>query len=134
MNYSYRRFFLSALLLPATLAMPTPSFAVQGYALTTIVSVLLESTPLPSPATGLLYGGCMAYLAVPVGSATNSPNCPGNWVAFSCDGTYTSKDTAQMMLDQAQLAWATKRMVLVYVDDTRLHNGYCFANRIDVRE
>jgi len=35
-------------------------------------------------------------------------------------------------VDQAQLALATGKSELVVIDDTRRHNGYCFANRIDV--
>ena len=36
------------------------------------------------------------------------------------------------MLDQAQLALTANKKVWVQVLDTRQHNGYCFANRIDV--
>jgi hypothetical protein len=53
-------------------------------------------------------------------------------VSLSCDGTYTSKDTAQMLFDQAQLASVTKKVANVFVDDTKLHNGFCTATRIDV--
>ena len=73
------------------------------------------------------YGGCMALLA-----ASPSPTCPGNYVAFSCDGTYAPKDMAFHMLDQAQLALALKKTVLVGIDDAKRHNGYCTATRLDV--
>ena len=124
--------FNSCLLL-AALALPTPAFAVQGTLLSTVVGVLVTTDPLPPPATtGLMFGGCMAYLSTALSAASPTPNCPLNWVSFSCDGTYASKDAANLMLDQAQLAWATKRQVYVKVDDTKLHNGYCTATRLDV--
>jgi hypothetical protein len=74
----------------------------------------------------------MANLTKPVGQAQGSPNCPGNWVALSCDGTYTTKEAAQRMFDQAQLASSTNKGVFLVVDDTKLHNGYCTVTRIDV--
>ncbi len=118
----------------AALALPTPALALQGSIVSSVLIVSVNSAPLPPPAkTGLFFGGCMAYLANPIASATPSVNCPGNWVSFSCDGTYASKEAAGLMLDQAQLAWATKRPVFVVVNDTKLHNGYCTANRFDIR-
>ena len=127
-----RKSVFVALLLFAALALSTPTLAVQGYVVSTVLGISVISSPLPPPATtGLLYGGCMAYLANPINTATNSPNCPSNWVAFSCDGTYNSQSNAQMLLDQAQLSWTMHKEVVVYVDDTELHNGVCTAFRID---
>ncbi|MFZ4700988.1 MAG: hypothetical protein ACOYMG_13140 [Candidatus Methylumidiphilus sp.] len=121
---------LSALaLLSAALALPTPTLAAQGSVYGNILGVLVSADPQPAPATGLLYGGCMAYMTVPFPA---SLNCPANWVSFGCDGTYASKDAAAMMLDQAQLIWATKRSASVILDDSMKINGYCVANRIDM--
>jgi hypothetical protein len=78
------------------------------------------------------FGGCMALLDKPINTASNVPNCPANWVSFSCTGTFTSKDMAFHLLDQAQLALALNKQVMVIVDDTKKHNDYCFALRIDV--
>ena len=36
------------------------------------------------------------------------------------------------MLDQAQLALVTTKTVSVTINDAKKHNGYCFAQRIDV--
>jgi len=116
-------------LLVAALALPTPALALKGALTATVVGVMATSQPAT---TGLTYGGCMAALAKTISSATPSVNCLGQWVSFSCDGTYASKDTASLMFDQAQLAWATKRPVYVQVDDTKLHNGYCTAIRLDL--
>lgn len=101
-------------------------FAVQGALLNVRVLRTLVA------ANGV-FGGCMALLDTPVNLATNSPNCPSNgWITFSCSATFTSQDIAYRMLDQAQLAKALGRPVTVVVDDTKKHNGFCFANRIDV--
>lgn len=119
-------------LLVTTLALPTPALALKGALTATVIGVMATSDSLPSPAKGFLYGGCMAYLSKPIASATPALNCPSNWVSFSCDGTYAAKDVASLMLDQAQLVWATKRSVYVTVDDMKLHNGYCTATRLEV--
>ena len=77
------------------------------------------------------FGGCMVMLSV--SPSEEGLNCPtGNWVTFSCTGTYTSKSNALRMYDSAQLAFVTGRRVVVWVDDTKKHNGHCFASRIDV--
>ena len=124
---------LPAFALFSAFALPAPALAVQGQIFSSVLAVKVTADPLPPPATtGLLYGGCLVYLAKPLNSAIPSVNCPSNWMALSCDGTYNAKDAANLMLDQAQLAWATKRSVYVTVDDTKLHNGYCTATSIDV--
>ena len=72
-------------------------------------------------------GGCMAQLTVPVGAG-----CTGYWVAFSCTADFADKDRAYRMFDMAQMAYTLNKRVTVFVDNTKLHNGYCVANRIDV--
>lgn len=105
-----------------------PAQAVQGL----IGGATIQRTLVSGDNT---FGGCMAGLNVPVNTATNSPNspnCPDTWVSFSCVGTYASREQAFHMLDQAQLALALNKKVNVLVDDTKKHNGYCFAARITV--
>jgi hypothetical protein len=76
------------------------------------------------------WGGCMVFLDQPLAGA--GLNCPSNWVSFSCNGTFTTKDVAYRMLDSAQMAYALGKQVLIQVDDTRKHNGYCYGSRVDV--
>ncbi|RKT43657.1 hypothetical protein [Thiocapsa rosea] len=76
------------------------------------------------------YGGCMAALSV--NPQETLPACLPDWVSFSCSGHFTDAVRGFRMLDQAQLALATNKSVMVVVDDSRRHNGYCFASRIDV--
>lgn len=75
------------------------------------------------------FGGCMARLSSDPGRYLN---CGANWVSFSCTGDFTDAVRGYRMLDQAQLALATGRAVGVEVTDSKKHNGYCFAQRIDV--
>jgi len=76
------------------------------------------------------FGGCMARLSVDPQDAL--PACGSGWVTFSCTGDFTDQVTAYRALDQAQLALATDKQVVVVVDDSRRHNGYCFSLRIDI--
>ena len=76
------------------------------------------------------FGGCMVALSV--SPSDEGLDCSSSWVTFSCTGTYTSKSSALRMYDSAQLAFVTGRTVRVWVDDSKKHNGHCFASRIDV--
>ena len=78
------------------------------------------------------FGGCM--VALNVAPSASGLDCPAGskWVTFSCTGEHTTKADALRMYDAAQLAFVTGRRVIVWVDDTRKHNGHCFASRIDV--
>ncbi len=51
--------------------------------------------------------------------AVSGLNCPANWVSFSCDGTYGNKDIAFRQLDQAQIAMALNKQVMLIVDDSK---------------
>ena len=77
-----------------------------------------------------MFGGCMAALGVD--PSTLLPGCARNWVTFSCTGDFADQVQAYRMLDQAQLALATDKTVMLQVRDSQKHNGYCYAARIDV--
>ncbi len=111
----------AALALTAALSSPLAlgaSGSVMGY----VTRVLVVSNDT--------FGGCMALLSVD--PQTVLTDCQKNWVTFSCTGTFTDPVRAYRMLDQAQLALVANKRVWVQVVDTSTHNGYCFANRIDV--
>jgi hypothetical protein len=76
------------------------------------------------------YGSCMALLNKEL--ADYGLNCPSRWVSFSCSGEFASKDVAYRMFDSAQLAFALGHRVTVRVDDTKKHDGYCYADMIYV--
>lgn len=76
------------------------------------------------------YGGCMVQLArTPMQEGLD---CNGPWISFSCTGDFAAKDAAVRNFEIAQIAMLTERQILVGVDDTKKHNGYCFASRIDL--
>ena len=77
------------------------------------------------------YGKCMARLDKDINTATDSPECPTKWVSFSCEGTYNSKDIAYRKLDMAQSAEITQVDIIFSVDDTKKHDGHCFASRVE---
>lgn len=75
-----------------------------------------------------IYGGCMAKLSVPPSSKL--PGCQGDWVTLSCSGDFADPVRAYRMVDQLQLALVANRKVSVHFDDSRKHNGYCYAYRV----
>jgi hypothetical protein len=75
------------------------------------------------------FGGCMALVTPP---SNVGLNCPGGWVTFSCTGDFADRDAAQRGFEMAQIAQLMQRNVVLVVDDTKKHNGYCFASRIDL--
>ena len=105
--------------------------AAPALATTANFTTTVQRTLVTTENDGARFGGCMVQLA-------NSPtehglDCnSGKWVSLSCSGTHTSKANAMRLLDSAQLAFVTGRNVQVYVDDSRKHDGWCFAYRVDV--
>lgn len=117
----------------------------RSLSLLTLCAALLLATAAPAPAatgsvtTGVTrvlmsnddrWGGCMAALSV--GPQTVLSGCGSGYVTFSCSGQFTNSVRAYRMVDAAELALATGKNVTVYFQDDKKHNGYCFANRIDV--
>ena len=58
-------------------------------------------------------------------------DCP-DWVTFSCSGDFNSKSQGNLKFQNAQLAMVTGKQVALLVDDSKKHNGYCWARRIDI--
>jgi hypothetical protein len=105
------------------------AYVPASYADTVKVKGLVTKTTVADEGR---WGGCMAQLDQAL--ADSGLNCQSKWVTFSCSGVYTEKDVAYRMFDQAQMALALGRKVEVYVDDTKKHNEYCYANQITVKE
>ena len=74
------------------------------------------------------FGGCMAGLDRNI--AESGLDCPFAWVTFSCSGVFNDRNTANKQFEMAQLADALNTEVSLWIDDTRRHNGICYANRI----
>lgn len=77
------------------------------------------------------FGGCMALLDKTIRTETGL-DCESRWVSFSCTGEFASKDIAYKMFDSAQMAMVLEYPVRLIIDDSRKHNGYCFAKRVEV--
>ena len=75
------------------------------------------------------FGVCMAK--VTPSPSDKGLDCKPGWVSFSCSGDFNSKEIGQQKFSAAQLALVTGDRVVIYVEDTRKHNGYCYASRID---
>ena len=77
------------------------------------------------------FGGCMVQLEESLTDA--GLNCT-NWVTFSCTGVHTSKDEGFRMFESAQMAFALDKTIVLEVDDSKKHNGHCYARRVDVKK
>lgn len=112
---------------PATMFIAALAMPMANANTATIPSAKVSRILISSDET---WGGCMAALSVD--PAQFLPECLGGWVSFSCSGDFTDPTRAYRMLDQAQLAFATGKSVMVTFEDNRMHNGYCFVQRIDI--
>ncbi len=80
-----------------------------------------------------LYGGCMAALDVGINNVSGL-DCVGSYVTFSCSGVFNEKDIAYHMASTAEMALALGNDAKVYITDSKKHNGYCFAYRVQVHQ
>ncbi len=107
-----------------------PSVVTSSNIAADVRSARVRTHVVRTLATTHRHGGCMAELDISLGET--GLNCPGSWVAFSCDGTHASRTNASRMFRDAQLAFGFGSPVSVSLTEHRKHNGHCVANRIDV--
>ena len=98
-----------------------PSFAATGIVETKVVRLMADYQ---------LFGQCMARLSVSPHLNANVSDCKPDWVTFDCSGDFAAKDVANRSYNSAQLALVTKRVVVLTIDNTKKHNGYCWVRRI----
>ena len=96
------------------------ALAAQQFLAAEVKRILIDETA---------FGGCMAFLKP--GAATTGLDCPGSWVTFSCLGDFNPKSVGNQKLSAAQLALVSGTQLIVKIDDTRKHNGWCYATRVD---
>ena len=79
-----------------------------------------------------LFGGCGAYLE----RATDLGDCSAypRYVTFDCLNTSARvpTKTSNLLLNQANLALVTGNQVYVYITESIVLDGICFADRINV--
>ena len=114
----------SKLLLTVLLLSSTVLFAAKGSVKTTI-----QRTFISNPS---VFGGCMADIGRRVSAALPELDCDSYWVTFSCSGDFNSKDIAYKMYDSALMSVALGTELLLWIDDSKKHNGHCYAERVDV--
>jgi hypothetical protein len=76
------------------------------------------------------FGTYMAALYV--NPATSLPSCEASWLSFSCSGTFASKSDAKGIIEMEQLAFLLDKEANIGVDDSKLHNGYCYSHYLAV--
>lgn len=103
-----------------------PAISLAGTAFLNAKVVRVEPTPSD------IYGGCIAKLDRTItNNATAYLNCPGDWVSFSCDGTFNSKDFAWHKFQLAKEAMKEGYVVALQInDEKKQRGGYCFAERV----
>ena len=116
-----KRFLVSVMLSSALAGFALNSQAATSALTTTVTKVLSDTEK---------YGGCMASLAI--SPTTKLAGCSANWVSFSCTGTFADKALAFANFENAKMALAMNKQVYVEFDDSKRHNNYCFARRVDV--
>ena len=68
----------------------------------------------------------------PPPSSYQTVDCKGVFVTFDCTGDFTTSRDSQAKLGSAQLALITGSSLLIRVNDAKKHNGFCYAERVDV--
>ena len=76
------------------------------------------------------YGGCLLHLDKRTEDTV--AGCGRSWVSLSCSGEFATKSDARFLLETAQLAYALDKTVQVRINDAKKHNGYCFADFINI--
>ena len=104
---------LSLLLLGTFSSVSAAKFCRSG----TVTRVLVDSEK---------FGGCMVMLSTNIGNG-----CPANgWVSLDCTNTYYTDGKNKYAM--ALTALSLNKSVSVLVDNTKKHDGYCVAQRIDI--
>lgn len=116
-----KRIFTSVILLSALASLALNTQAATSSLTTTVSKVRIDTVN---------FGGCMAALAI--NPNTKLAGCGSGWVSFSCTGTFADKALAFANFDNAKMALAMNKQVNVVFDDSKKHNGYCFARQVDV--
>jgi hypothetical protein len=113
---------ISILAMAMLMGTASPGFAASAHIPGSVIRTLIADQGR--------WGGCMILIDQTL--SDYGLDCPQRWVSLSCDGTFTTKDIAYRMFDSAQMAYALGKRVFLQVEDTKKHNGYCYASRVDV--
>jgi hypothetical protein len=101
---------------------PSASNAATGVLYSKVKQVLVSAPPL--------FGSCLVLLEDQISSV--GLECTGGWLSFSCTGDFQPKDVAYKMLDMVYLSIVLDQELRFVANDTKKHNGYCVAERVDL--
>ena len=116
-----KRMLASVILMSAMAGFALKGEAAMASLITTVSRVRIDTVN---------FGGCMAALAI--NPNTKLAGCGSGWVSFSCTGTFADKALAFANFDNAKMALAMNKRINVAFDDSKKHNGYCFARQVDL--
>lgn len=76
------------------------------------------------------YGGCMVRVSP-------SPNtlwaeCDNTYLSLGCDSQFISKSAGTSNLAAAQLAYVSNKTLLITVETTQKHNGFCLGDTVQI--
>lgn len=103
---------------------------VPGYALRAAPAWIWGASVQQTMLDSQYYGLCMARITP--GPESVHPTCSSGWVTFSCTGDFNSKNDGNLKYQTTQLSILSGKKLHILVDDTKRHNGYCFAPRVDL--
>ncbi len=100
------------------LGLSNTAFSAEFWRTGTVIRILSDSK---------YYGGCMVNI-----SSNIANGCPNNgWVSLDCSETFyqgQSKNNMAIVLT----ALATNKRLSLKVDNSKKHDGYCIARRVDI--
>lgn len=112
-----------------SLLLAYPASAATQWYTATVDRVLVDGRP--TGVDSLVYGGCAAK--VTPDASTILAGCGSSYVSFSCSGDFNSKSTGTNKFNLAQLAFITGQRVELNINDTKLHNGQCYVEALNVK-
>jgi hypothetical protein len=103
------------------LGLSSSVFATEFSRTGTVKRILIDSK---------IYGGCMIQISANIGNG-----CPtGGWVSLDCTQQYyTSATDSKNKYALALTAFSLDKKLTVVVDNTKKHNGFCVARRVDMK-
>ena len=61
--------------------------------------------------------------------------CPGNgWLSLDCHDVYYAAGSGNRKYATVLTAYALNKRISVKLDNTKKHNGYCVAERLDMHK
>ena len=119
---------MKVLLILLTATLSSAAVAAPQWQFFTVLGLTTSAQP---DGDTIKFGGCMAKVSP--SPTVAQAGCGSTFITFSCSGDFATKSAATQNFETAQLAYITGKQLVAYVDDTKLHNGKCFASDAQVQ-